>query len=585
MPSVAPHELGIDGRRWREVSRRAEASMNSRSIALVLSLSTAACSEMSALDDATERTQQGLVQQVSYTFQNGVDAYQGCEDTYLQENSSTNFGSSAQLLLDGSPTDLYSLIRCNLASIPPGTTVESATLSLTVFDVSTNSYSVHPLLRDWVQAGANWQRFAVGSNWQTAGAKGSQDRGASFGSISASQLGEYQLSLPISLVQQWVDEPASNRGLLMQSTSSSNGVDFRSSEYSTVSQRPKLTVTGYIELPDPEPEPVASGGAGAGGSASGGNGSGAQGGSTQGSGAQGSGAQGGSAQGGSGNGPTPAPAPTAVQLWALGDMADAAVTTDTAVGNLFDGDQHRILALGDTQYPDGREYYNVFHDPFGRHVHRVLPVVGNHEYESGNNAIGYSNYFGASAGRPNELWYSFRYGGWLIVVVNTACNNATEACAPSATQVNWFTTTLANNSSGSNLPVLVASHHPRWSSGLHRDQPNVQSLWAVAANAGACLWLSGHDHTVEWFFPKNASGSVVERGLRQFVSGVGGDSLRDFTSTSSGSEARFGQSSGVTYGALLFTLRSDRTYSWTFRGIAGSTPAQALVAGGSDTCP
>jgi hypothetical protein len=100
--------------------------------------------------------------------------------------------------------------------------------------------------------------------------------------------------------------------------------------------------------------------------------------------------------------------------------------------------------------------------------------------------------------------------------------------------------------------VLAYWHHPRYSSGLHGDDPRTQTLWGDLAAAHADVVLSGHDHDYERFAPRN--------GIRELVVGTGGKShyplrpLRDAGSRASDDDH---------FGVLALTLRSAG-YSWGF---------------------
>ena len=100
--------------------------------------------------------------------------------------------------------------------------------------------------RNWSESSATWNQYASGSNWATAGANGSTDRGTTvLGTVTASANGAYTINLNtagIARVQSWVDNPSANYGMILMDGANSNGLDFSSSEASTTSQRPKLTV-------------------------------------------------------------------------------------------------------------------------------------------------------------------------------------------------------------------------------------------------------------------------------------------------------------------------------------------------------
>ena len=46
----------------------------------------------------------------------------------------------------------------------------------------------------------------------------------------------------LAVVQSWIDDPAANRGIIVKDYFASDGVTVRSSEASTATQRPKLTI-------------------------------------------------------------------------------------------------------------------------------------------------------------------------------------------------------------------------------------------------------------------------------------------------------------------------------------------------------
>ena len=121
-------------------------------------------------------------------------------------------------------------------------------------------------------------------------------------------------------------------------------------------------------------------------------------------------------------------------------------------------------------------------------------------------------------------------------------------------------------------------HAPRYSSGSeHGSSTSVQPFWQTMANAGVELAISGHDHDYERFAPMNGTGALdAANGMRQFVVGTGGTSLRAvFPSPVANSEVRQASSNGV----LKLTLGAS-AYEWEFIPIAG----QAFTDRGSGTC-
>ena len=188
-------------------------------------------------------------------FQNGTSpdpAYGGGDDTYLsQTNASTNYGGAATCLADGDDPpgtggDLSCLLRWDLRSIPSGSQVTGATITLNVTNASGSSYPVFQVLQPWVESQATWNVYASGQPWGVAGALGSIDRAAtSLAAIASSSIGLHTFNLDaagIAAVQAWIDMPGSNHGLIIANAGVNNGADFSSNEAGTASNRPKLTV-------------------------------------------------------------------------------------------------------------------------------------------------------------------------------------------------------------------------------------------------------------------------------------------------------------------------------------------------------
>lgn len=141
-------------------------------------------------------------------------------DTYLDGGSkTTNFGSSASLLVDGNP-DNGALLSWNLSGIPVGSTLQSATLSVNVTGTSADTYEIYELKRSWSETQATWNKATTAVNWQSAGAQGALDRGTTvLGTITATATGTRNVVLNaagLAVVQGWVNNPATNFGFVIQ---------------------------------------------------------------------------------------------------------------------------------------------------------------------------------------------------------------------------------------------------------------------------------------------------------------------------------------------------------------------------------
>jgi hypothetical protein len=87
----------------------------------------------------------------------------------------------------------------------------------------------------------------------------------------------------------------------------------------------------------------------------------------------------------------------------------------------------------------------------------------------------------------------------------------------------------------------------------------VKSFWRTAVELGGDVVVNGHDHDYERFAPMDGEGNADSNGVRLFIVGTGGATLRDFGEIKPNSEARYNDSHGV----IKFTLYPGR-YEWEF---------------------
>ncbi len=193
-------------------------------------------------------------------FQDGVvptAGYAGTRDTMLEQNAakSTHGGDSSLSVSGdtpgGSGKDDVALVRWELAATIPGDAIVSAaSITLTVSDKAAQSYGVYEVLRPWTESQASWNLTASGVSWASAGAKGPSDRGdTKLGSITAAATGPTTIALNaagLAMVQKWVADSNSNHGVIFADAKNDNRLEFRASEYSTKSARPRLTVSWDI---------------------------------------------------------------------------------------------------------------------------------------------------------------------------------------------------------------------------------------------------------------------------------------------------------------------------------------------------
>ena len=267
-----------------------------------------------------------------------------------------------------------------------------------------------------------------------------------------------------------------------------------------------------------------------------------------------------------------APGAATAVLIGAGDIVDCGHPQDAAATAALldrllaeaDGTPAAVAALGDAAYDNGTpaEFARCYDPAWGRHKARTRPAPGNHEYGT-RGAAGYFGYFGPAAGEPGKGYYSYDLGAWHVVVLNSNCRQV-GGCGPGSPQEQWLRADLAAHPAACTAAYM---HHPRFSSGQHGSERELQALWQALYDAGADVVLAGHDHTYERFAPLDAQGRLdPARGIRQFVAGTGGRSHYRFAAAQPNSEVRH---SG-TYGVLKLTLHPT-SYAWQFVPVPGGT--------------
>jgi hypothetical protein len=238
-------------------------------------------------------------------------------------------------------------------------------------------------------------------------------------------------------------------------------------------------------------------------------------------------------------------------LIAAGDIASCDSNGDEQTAALVSGLKGTIAALGDLAYDNGteQELRECYAPTWGRFVARTRAALGNHDYDTGtaNAAI-------AALRLPPHGWYSYPLGAWHVIVLNSNCEQA-GGCGRGSPQWLWLQADLAATRARCTLAYW---HHARFSSGSHGSDTATAPFWDLLARAQADVVLQSHDHDYERFAPL--------RGIRSFVVGTGGKTLRPFGTVRPASEVR----NADTWGVLRLTLRPTG-YDWQFLPVAGKT--------------
>ncbi|MBK8701457.1 MAG: Ig-like domain-containing protein [Saprospiraceae bacterium] len=177
------------------------------------------------------------------------------EDTYLsQASSNTNYGSCNRLYTGlSSSSRARSLIKFNLSTIASTTNIVSAKLVMTKTggsNTSATSIGVHRVTNSWTEntgscSGSSyrtptWNKRTSTVNWTTSG--GDYNATAeSVTTVSSNAVYEWDVT---NLVKAWVNGTYTNNGLMLKRVTEGtiNQKYFASSEYTTVTSRPRLEI-------------------------------------------------------------------------------------------------------------------------------------------------------------------------------------------------------------------------------------------------------------------------------------------------------------------------------------------------------
>ena len=267
------------------------------------------------------------------------------------------------------------------------------------------------------------------------------------------------------------------------------------------------------------------------------------------------------------SGPSSTPTPIATVLLAAGDVGVCGAVAPVETGQMLDGMEGTIVALGDLAYRHGtaQEFATCYDPVWGRHKARTRPSPGNHEYETPG-ALPYYDYFGTQAGPAGLGYYSFKSGDWLVLSLNSNL-----PIGGATAQAQWIRNELTTSTARCTLAFF---HHPLFSSGPNGDNARLAGLWQMLYEQGVDVVLSAHEHLYERFAPMSPDGQRdAARGIRQFIVGTGGAGLYTVMRAHPQSEVQV-----VLHGILKLTL-NQASYAWEFR-----QPNGTRADSGSDVC-
>jgi Bacterial Ig domain/SprB repeat/Domain of unknown function DUF11 len=183
------------------------------------------------------------------------------EDTYLDEgNPSKNFGITTSIFVDReSDQNMRTLIKFNTSAIPTNAIITSASLQLVQKNSKIDNIQVYRANNTWTEGTIdnntgqpNWN-VRTGTTAWNFGSGGDYDTTRVWATATTTSTSGTVVNWNVTnLLQAWNDGIL-NQGFLLRAANeaadaSDNGVEFYSSENSTIASRPKLVIT--YKIPD-----------------------------------------------------------------------------------------------------------------------------------------------------------------------------------------------------------------------------------------------------------------------------------------------------------------------------------------------
>jgi hypothetical protein len=230
-----------------------------------------------------------------------------------------------------------------------------------------------------------------------------------------------------------------------------------------------------------------------------------------------------------------------------GDIASCESGGDEVTASIIDAvaaeaAETVVFTTGDNAYESGTatEFADCYGPSWGRHIADTRPTPGSREYRT-EGAAAYFEYFGEAAGNPGEGYYSYDFGGWHVVALNSLCSQV-GGCEEGSPQLTWLHEDLAASDFACTLAYW---HHPVFGSTSEGTNEELVPFWEVLTEADADVVVNGDHHFYERFAPQNASGQAADDGIVQFTVGTGGRSLAQIGPIADNSEVQYSESFGV----------------------------------------
>ena len=190
----------------------------------------------------------------SIYYRQGVNGYSGASDTFVNSWSENSNYGNATILRARSSKPQRALLKFDRISLPAGVTLDKAKLQVYVKSRSNDAnYYVRTfdMKTAWDENTATWKRASSNASWKKSGFS-SDDYVIPYTDFKFVYGVNHWVELDVTdIARRWLENPGSNRGLLLDICSIANvAVDFYSSEVRDVNLRPRLVLEyldpGYV---------------------------------------------------------------------------------------------------------------------------------------------------------------------------------------------------------------------------------------------------------------------------------------------------------------------------------------------------
>ncbi len=183
-------------------------------------------------------------------------AYAGSDDSFISAGApGISYGTCTNAILNGSGSKMRMLVKFDMNGyIPSDAVVEKAYLTVYAGAVTSPGVSAvcHKLTKPWLEGttcgsgatGATWNTYNSVNTWTTAGGD-FETAACSAGTLEIRTADNYsEVEISAATVQEWVDNPSSNYGMIIkaQDESIAGDVSVFTNESGTPCMKPRLTV-------------------------------------------------------------------------------------------------------------------------------------------------------------------------------------------------------------------------------------------------------------------------------------------------------------------------------------------------------